>query len=166
MNVRDITIFAMLGAIMFLSMFLMQLFPSVHVLGLLIASITLTYRRRALIPIYTFVLLVGISWGFSLWWIPYLYIWLPLWLMFMAAGKFNIKTKAPLYMVLCALHGLSFGTLYAPAHALFFGLSFQATLAWIAAGLPFDIAHAISNFFAASLIVPLTALLKKLDSRL
>jgi energy-coupling factor transport system substrate-specific component len=61
------------------------------------------------------------------------------------------------------LHGLSFGTLYAPANALFFRLSFNGMLAWIIAGLPFDVIHAIGNFAAATLIIPLAALLKKLD---
>ncbi|MCL2576729.1 MAG: hypothetical protein FWE27_01580 [Defluviitaleaceae bacterium] len=165
LSVRDLTIFAMLGAIMFMSRLLMAMIPNVHVLGLFIASITITYRTRALIPIYVFVLLDGVYWGFSIWWMPYLYVWLPLWFTFMIAGKVNLplKVQAPLYMVLCALHGLSFGTLYAPAHAFFFRLSFQGMLAWIAAGLPFDVIHAIGNFAAATLIIPLTALLKKLD---
>ena len=58
-------------------------------------------------------------------------------------------------MVLCALHGFLFGILYAPAQAIMFGLNFEGTIAWIAAGLPFDLIHGISNFFCGALIVPL-----------
>jgi energy-coupling factor transport system substrate-specific component len=165
-NVRDLTVFAMLGAIMAMSRVATDLLPpNVHVLGLFIAAITLTYRRRALVPLYVFIMLDGVIRGFTVWWIPYLYVWLPLWGAFMIAGKINIprKAQAPVYMVLCALHGLSFGTLYAPANAFFFRLSFQGMLAWIIAGIPFDIMHAVGNFAAATLILPLTALLRKLD---
>ena len=143
----------------------MQVIPNVHVLGLFIAATTITYRTRALIPLYAWVLLEGAFAGFSLWWLPYLYVWLPLWGMFMLIGKLNLPNaiKPPLYMILCALHGLSFGILYAPAQALMFGFSFQMTITWIIAGLPFDIAHAIGNFAAGTMIIPLATLLKKLD---
>jgi len=165
LSVRDLTIFSALSALMFLSKTILQGLPNVHLLGLFIAAITLTYRVRALIPLYVYILLDGIFTGFSLWWIPYLYVWLPLWLMFMLAGRINVPAKAqvPLCMVLCGLHGLLFGTLYAPMQALMFGLSFEAMIAWIAAGLRFDIIHAISNFAFGVLIIPLSSLLKKLD---
>jgi len=142
--------------------------PNVHLLGVLIAAFTLTYRVRALIPIYVFVILYGLFFGI-LTMLPFIYIWLPLWGMFMIAGKITmpLPMRIPVYMVLCALHGLSFGTLYAPLSALLFGYAFnlQTMLAWIAAGLPFDITHAISNFTAGILIVPLHELLKKLNRR-
>ena len=78
----------------------------------------------------------------------------------------NMPSKiAPVvYMVVCALHGFCFGILYAPAQALMFGLSFEATLAWIASGFYFDIIHGIGNFFCGMLIVPIASLLKKLEN--
>jgi len=165
-KLKELTIFAMLGTIMIVSQIAMQIVPNVHLLGLFVASFTLTYRMRALIPIYVYVFLNGVFFGFTNWWLPYLYIWLPLWGMFMVVGKFDLpnKVKIPLYMVLCALHGLMFGALFAPVHAFFFGLNFQGMVAWIIAGLPFDTAHAIGNFAAAIMIVPLVELLKKFDN--
>ena len=68
-----------------------------------------------------------------------------------------------MYSVVCELHGLLFGVLYAPVQALFFGFDFRQTLAWIAAGLPFDIIHAIGNFAAGFLIMPLVKVIGKLD---
>jgi len=152
---------------MFISHMVMIWIPSVHLLGLFIAAFTLTYRVKALIPIYVYVLTYGALYGFSPWWIPYMYIWLPLWGMFMLAGKYRlpVKVKVPLYMALCALHGLSFGILYAPLSAWVFGFNFQGLVAWIIAGIPFDVIHAISNFAAGILIVPLSELLKKLDAQ-
>jgi len=159
-------IFSVLSTMMFLSRVLLQGIPSVHLLGLFIAIITRTYRWRALIPLYGYVLLEGLFTGFSMWWMPYLYIWLPLWGAFMGLGKLELPRKigAPLYMIVCALHGLSFGLLYAPMQALMFGFSFQATIAWIIAGLPFDIIHAIGNLAAGTMIIPLSTLLKNLDN--
>lgn len=70
------------------------------------------------------------------------------------------KVQPFVYMAVCALHGFLFGTLYAPAQALLFGLSFQGTLAWIAAGLPWDVLHGISNFFCGILVMPIVSALK------
>jgi energy-coupling factor transport system substrate-specific component len=164
--IRDLVIFAMLASIMFASRVLMQWIHGVHLLGLITAAMTLTYRARALIPLYVYILLDGLFSGFSFWWVPYLYIWLPLWLMFMIVGKLEInrKIQVPLYMVLCGLHGLLFGIMYAPLQALMFGFSFEATVAWVIAGLWFDVIHGIGNFAMGSLIVPLTLLLKRFDS--
>jgi len=164
--VRDLAIYAVLGTIMFVSRIIMQFIPNIHLLGLFIAAITLTYRVRALIPLYVYIMLDGIFAGFAFWWMPYIYIWLPLWLMFMMIGKARLpkKIQVPLYMALCGLHGLSFGAMYAPSWALMAGLSFEATIAWIIAGLGFDTAHAISNIIAGTLIIPLSELLKKLRS--
>jgi len=142
--------------------------PSVHLLGLFIAAFTLKYRVKALIPVYVYVAVYGAFYGFASWWVPYLYIWLPLWGMFMLAGMFELplKAKVPVYMAICAIHGLSFGVLYAPYWAWMIGLNFQGMIAWIIAGIPFDITHAISNLIAGALIVPLTELLKKLDTQI
>ena len=160
-------IFAVLGTIMFVSRITMQFIPNVHLLGLFIAAITLAYRARALIPLYVCILLDGLFAGFSFWWVPYLYIWLPLWLIFMLVGRIDmsVKIRVPLYMILCGLHGLSFGILYAPAWALAVGLNFKGMIAWVIAGLWFDIVHAISNFAAGALIIPLSELLIKLDRK-
>ena len=167
-RLKELVIFAILGAIMFISHVALMGVPNVGFIGMFIASFTVTYRVRALIPIYVYIMLYGIFYGF-LTWIPYMFVWLPLWGMFMIAGKFNlpVQVKVPLFMILCAMHGLSFGALYAPFSAWLFGIPFrlQTMLAWIIAGLPFDIAHAIGNLVAGVLIVPMSELLKKLDAQ-
>jgi hypothetical protein len=141
---------------MFVTKTAMLAIPNVHLLSPFIASATLTYRLRALAPLYLYVLLDGIFWGFSLWWFPYLYIWLPLWGAFMLLGRLPLPAAArvSVYMAVCGLHGLAFGALYAPAQALMFGLSFKATIAWIIAGIPFDVIHAAGNCAAGVLSSP------------
>ncbi len=63
-------------------------------------------------------------------------------------------------MTVCAAHGFLFGTLYAPAQAVLFGLSFRGMIAWIVAGLPWDMIHGVSNFMCGMLIVPVITLLR------
>lgn len=158
----DILVFTMLGVIMFISKLIMEVLPNIHLLGILTMVYTITYRKDALKPIYIYVLLNGLYSGFNLWWVPYLYIWTILWGITMLLPK-NMPTKVavPVYSIVCALHGLLFGALYAPAQAVMFGFDFKMMVAWIVAGLPFDIIHAISNLFLGSLIIPLSMALKK-----
>lgn len=164
LKTRELAIFAMLGAIMYLSKIIMEWIPNVHLLGMLTMAYTLVYRRKALYPIYVYVFLNGALAGFNAWWIPYLYVWTVLWAVTMLLPKNMPKRIAPfVYMMVCALHGFGFGILYAPAQALMFGLSFEATLAWIASGCPFDVIHGISNFFCGMLIVPIASVLRMLE---
>lgn len=156
----------MLGTLMFCSKILMELLPNIHLLGMFVITFTLVYRKKALIPIYIYVFLNGLYAGFSPWWIPYLYIFTILWAMTMLIPK-----KAPRLMkiilcpILCALHGLAFGALYAPLHAIMYGMNLQQCLAWIAAGLPFDLMHCGGNLVAGLLILPLSELLIKLEEK-
>ena len=142
----------------------MEAIPNVHLLGMFTMLLTVVYRARALYPIYTYVLLNGLMAGFSPWWLPYLYIWAVLWGVTMLLPR-NMpgKVAAVVYPLVCALHGLAFGTLYAPAQALMFGLDFNGMVAWILAGLPFDLVHAAGNLCAGLLILPFSKLLRRLN---
>lgn len=145
----------MLGTLMYASKMLMELAPNIHLVGVFTIAFTVVYRKKALYPIYIYVLLNGIFSGFSAWWLPYLYIWTILWGAVMLLPKHMPKKIRPVvYMAVCAAHGFLFGTLYAPVQAILFGLNMQGTLAWIAAGLPFDFIHGVSNFFCGILIMP------------
>lgn len=164
LTVRELVVFAMLGAVMFGSKIIMEWAPNVHLLGMLTMTFTLVYRKKALFPIYIYVILNGVFAGFATWWVPYLYIWTVLWGAAMLLPRNMPKSIAvPVYAIVCALHGLLFGVLYAPAQALFFGLSFEGMVAWIIAGLPFDIIHSVGNLLAGLLIVPLSGLLTRLN---
>ena len=164
LKVRDIAIFGMLGALMYASKVLMDALPNIHLIGTFIVSMTVVYRKKALYPLYIFVLLTGLLNGFGTWWLPYLYIWTVLWGMTMLIPKkIPEKAKPIVYSVVCALHGFLYGVLYAPAQALIFGLDFEATLTWIATGLPFDITHGISNFICGLLICPIISILSKAE---
>ncbi len=163
---HDITVFPMLGTMMFCSKLLLDWAPNIHLVAMFLITFTVVYRVKALIPLSVFVFLTGLYGGFNLWWLPYLYIWLPLWgVTMLLPRRMKPAAAVPIYMVLGLLHGVLYGTLYAPAQALLFGLDFRAMLAWIAAGLPFDLLHGIGNLAACALVLPLTRLLLRLEQK-
>lgn len=167
LTISEICIFAMLGTLMFCSKMVTESLPNIHLLGVLTVAYTVTYRVKALIPIYIFVFLTGIYAGFSVWWWPYFYLWAVLWGMTMLLPKkMPKKVAVPVYMLVCGLHGLIYGTLYAPYQAIMFGLNFKEMLAWIGAGLPFDAVHAVGNTVAGILVVPISSLLIKLNKHI
>lgn len=165
LDLRHLVIFSMLGTLMFASKQILEVLPNIHMLGMLTMVYTLVYRRLALIPIYLFIFLEGIYAGFGLWWIPYLYLWAVLWAVTMLLPKrMPPAVQVPVYMIVCALHGLCYGTLYAPFQCYaFLGGDWSKIPAWIAAGLPWDVTHALGNLAMGTLIVPLTALLRRLE---
>lgn len=164
-TILELTIFSMLGALMFVLKIAMEPFPNIHPLGMLTMAYTICYRKKALIPIYVYVFLNGLYAGFNMWWIPYLYLWTVLWgITMLLPKKMPDKVAIFVYPLVCALHGLSFGTLYAPAQALMFGYDLKKTLLWIAAGFPWDVIHAGGNLAMGILILPITKVLKRINS--
>ena len=161
LTTREVAVFAILGAIMYASKMIMEIAPNVHLLGTFVIAFTLVYGKKALYPIYVFVLLTGVYAGFATWWVPYLYLWTVLWGVTMLLPKNMPKRIKPLvYMMVCAMHGFLYGILYAPAQAFFFGLNWEGTIAWIMTGLPWDFLHGISNFFCGMLILPIVRALR------
>jgi hypothetical protein len=162
-TVREMAIFSMLAALMFCSKVIMDALPNIHLLGMFIMVFTIVFRIKALIPIYLFIFMTGLYGGFGLWWLPYLYTWLILWGSAMLLPRQMPKRVAAIvYPAVCAIHGFSYGALYAPAQALIFGLNFDGMIAWIIAGLPFDLLHGLGNLVAGLLILPLSEILMRL----
>ena len=167
LSIFEISLFGMFGAFMYASKVLMEVLPNIHLIGMLTMILTIAFRKKALIPVYIFVVLCGLFGGFNLWWIPYLYIWTVLWgVTMLIPQKISKRVACVVYPVVCGLHGLLFGVLYAPAQALMFNLSFKQTVAWIATGLPYDIIHCVGNLCAGILVFPLSQLIKRINKRI
>ena len=109
-------------------------------------------------------LLDGLFYGIGVWWVPYLYIWAILWgITMLLPRKMPTAVAAVVYPSVCGLFGIAFGALYAPVWAIVARFNFEQTMAWIAAGLSFDILHAIGNASLGCLVLPLSEVLLKLD---
>lgn len=163
-NLKELATFAMLAAMMIASKLILEFIPNFHLLGVFTIAMTVVYRQKALYPIYLYVLLQGIVAGFNPWWVPYLYIWTVLWGITMLLPKRMPKAVASVvYIMLCGLHGLAFGTLYAPAQALMLGLNLNGMITWIISGLPFDVVHAVHNLLLGTLIMPIVMVLSRAE---
>lgn len=149
LSTKELVIFALDAAIMYASKVIMSALPNIHLLAFFIIIFSIVYRKKALYIVYGYVFLEGLMSGFALWWIPYLYIWTILWIIAIHLPK---KPNPILCSILGFCHGMAFGTLYAPAQAILFGLSFDEMIAWIIVGLPWDLTHGISNTVVCSLV--------------
>ena len=165
LTIREIAVFAMLGALMSVSDLAMNILPNVHLVGVLTMVYTLSYRAKALFPIGVYLFLIGVFEGFGLWWLAYLYIWPLLWGLTMLLPRRMPPKLAPfVYALVCGLHGFAFGFLWIPAQMLLLGFSFPQALIWWSAGfLTADVPNGIGNLVGSTLIVPLVTLIRRLD---
>ena len=72
---RDLIALSLLACLMFGAKFAMQNIPNVHLGAVLLIVATLRFGHKALYMAFVYVMLEGLFFGFSIWWIPYTYIW-------------------------------------------------------------------------------------------
>ena len=158
----EIVLLGMLGAIAFVCQVSLIFLPNIEVVSILFIVYTRTFGKKALFPIYVFVLLEGIFWGFGSWWIMYLYIWTILWGISMI---FHRNDSSIAWAVINGACGLCFGALCSITQGILFGIG--SGFAYFISGIPFDIVHCIGNFFTALFLYkPLTILLSKVRKML
>lgn len=154
----EIALFGILGGMTFAAKMVMAGFANIEPVSLMVMLFAVTFGKKAVFPIYVYVLLEYVLFGFGLWSVYYLYIWLVLAL---AAWLLRGMTHPLGWAILSGLFGLSFGTLCAPVDLLVGGWSY-AVAQWVS-GIPFDIAHCLGNFAMALLLfVPLRGALERL----
>ena len=120
------------------------------------------FGRKALYPIYLYVMLEFLFYGLNLWSINYLYIWVVL-----ALGAYLLrKMEHPLgWAILSGTFGLLFGALCGIVDVFIGGFGY-AVAKWVS-GIPFDISHCIGNFVIALLLFkPMRQLMQKLYTRM
>ena len=158
LRIREMAVFAMLGTLMYVSKIIMEMLPNIHLIGILTVVYTIVYRKKALYPIYLYVLLEILLYGIGTWNMNYLYVWgilaLVAWLL--------REMESPLgWALVSGVFGLAFGALCAPVDFLMGDLGYVISK-WIS-GIPFDVAHCLGNFaMALVLFAPLRKLLGKL----
>lgn len=162
LTLGELVLFAILGAMCFLGKFVMAGLPNVEPVSLFVMLFAVTFGWRALLPIYTYVLLELVIYPTGLWSINYLYVWLIL-----AAVSIALRScRTPvIWALVSGAFGLLFGALCAPVYAFTGGWAFA--LSWWINGIPFDLIHAAGNFaMALVLFRPLRELTEKMYARL
>ena len=161
-TLAELALFGILGGLTFGVKVVMSYLPNIEPVSLMVMLFAVTFGRRALYPIYTYVLLEFLLYGLNLWSVNYLYIWAVL----AIAAWFLRKMERPLgWALLSGGFGLLFGALCAPVDVLAGGFAYAAGR-WVS-GIPFDLLHCAGNFaIALALFVPMRRLTERLYQKI
>ena len=161
LSISEIALFGILAALTFGAKVAMSGLPNIEPVSLMIMIFAVVFGRKGLYPLYVYVVMEFLFFGFGLWNINYLYVWLVLWLL----ARLFRKMEEPLgWAILSGVFGLSFGALCGIVDVFVGGWGYALTK-WMA-GLNFDLLHCAGNFFMALLLFkPLRRLTEKLYTK-
>lgn len=138
---RDITIMALMVAIIEVSKVALAQIPNVELTSFWVIMFTLYFGTRIFYVIPVFILIEGMMYGFNLWWIMYLYAWPMLAIVVLLFKKMKTAWE---WSFVSGLFGLCFGFLCAIPYIFTSGLA--GAFVWWVAGIPWDLVHGIANF--------------------
>lgn len=157
LSVRELVELSLMGALMVGTQVAMAALPNVNLVSVLIILTVIIYGIKAFYPVYVFVVLEGLIYGFGLWFFNYLYVWAVLVGIALLLRK---NTNYLIWAVVAGIFGLSFGALCTIPY-FFIGGPAMALSYWVS-GILFDITHCISNFVLTLLLLkPLKELFSK-----
>ena len=162
LTIREITLFAVLGALTFALQVAMAPLPNIEPVSLLVMLYAATFGWKCLYPVYVFVVMEILFYGISTWNIYYLYVWA---ILAILAILFR-KMEDPLgWAILSGAFGLAFGALCGITDIFIYGFP-VAVAKWVS-GIWFDLLHCGGNFVMALLLfAPMRKLLGKLNARI
>ena len=158
LSARDLCILSVIAALMFSLKVALASLPNINLNALFIILTTVYFGWKALYTVGIYVMLEGLVFGFSIWWISYLYIWPLLVVLAMLMRK---NTLPVMWAVLAGLYGLCFGPLMYIGYFAILG-GWKGFLAMWIAGIPYDLVHAVSNFTTVLLLYkPLSGIMDR-----
>ena len=158
LTIREITLFAVLGALTFALQVAMAPLPNIEPVSLLVMIFAAVFGWKSLYPVYIFVVMEILFYGISTWNVYYLYVWTVL-----ALGAILLrKSRQPLaWALLSAVFGLFFGALCGIVDIFIGGFGYAAAK-WVS-GIPFDLLHCGGNFVIALILFnPLRGIIERL----
>lgn len=141
---------AILGALIFALKICMAPLPNIEPVTLMLMLITLVFGARAFASASVYILLEGLVYGFSPWWLCYVYIW-PL-LIFLTLPLRKYRSRF-LFSAVGGLFGFAFGFLFIPVFYFTYDLSGKL-IPYIMADIPFDLIHAGANVIIVFCLLP------------
>ena len=158
LTIQDITIMALMVAIIEVCKAVLSHIPNVELTSFWIIMFTLYFGKRIFYIIPVFILIEGAVYGFNLWWIMYLYAWPLLALVTLLLGKMKGAWE---WAMVSGVFGLLFGFLCAIPYIFTSGI--YGAFAWWVRGIPFDLIHGIANFvIMLVLYTPLNTVMEKM----
>lgn len=162
MSAHQIVTGGLLAGLVYVLQIAMAGLPNIEPVTLLLILYTLCMPRLSLYIVSLFVLLEGVTHGFGIWWLQYLYVW-PL--LVLLTHLLRQNTSKVFWAVFSGAFGLFFGALCAIPYAVAGG--FYAGFSYWVSGIPFDILHCLGNFILMFfLYVPLKRCLEFLGGSL
>ena len=148
MRAKELVLVALLSALLLVVQVSLAFLPNIELVSLLIILYTIVFSIRITLWVTgVFILLEGLIYGFTLWWINWLYLW-PL--LILLAWCMRRSKSALLWASLSGGFGLCFGALCSIPYFFLGGISGGISY-WIS-GIPFDIAHGVGNFLVMLLL--------------
>lgn len=161
LQIREITLYALLGALLFALKMAMAGLPNIEPISLLVMVYAVVFGRKSLWAIYIYVLLECLTFGINTWTAAYLYIWL---ILYCFARLLRHMDPSLSWAILSAAFGLCFGLLCTPLCLLSGGWGYAVS--WWLSGIPYDLLHGAGNFAMALLLFhPCRRLLEILHQR-
>ena len=162
LNVREMVLFAILGAMTFSAKYVISFLPNIEPVSLMVMLFAVVFGWKWVYPVYLYVVMEILFYGISLWNINYLYIWAVL----AVVSMFLKDMKSPLaWALLSGVFGLLFGALCGIVDIFIGGFSYAVTK-WIS-GIPFDLLHCGGNFVITLVLwKPLRTLLERMYGKM
>ena len=158
LSTRELVLLALMGGIMMGGKLAMAAIPNVSPVALFIILSVLVFGVRAFYPVFVYITLEFLVYGFGLWSVSYLYAWPLLTAVCLLLRK---NSSYLLWAIVAAVFGLCFGALCAIPY-LFIGGWAMAFSYWVS-GIPYDLLHCAGNLITVGLLLkPLHRLLLKL----
>ena len=154
---RELCILALFAAMMIALQVVMASLPNIELVTLFIILATVHMGWKAMLSVAVFVIVEGLIYGVSMWWISYLYVWPILVLLVLPLRK---SSGMLLWAIVAGLYGLFFGTLCSVPYFITGG--WAGGIAYIVAGIPFDLAHCLGNVVSVLVLFhPLSRILQR-----
>lgn len=141
LTLRDMALGGLLAALMYASQIVMAGLPNIEAVSFLVILYTLFFPILMPYILAVFILLEGLTFGFGIWWVCYLYLW-PL--LAVISHLLRRQNYALFWAIISGVYGLLFGALC--AIPWFFAGGLQMGVAYWLSGIPYDIAHCLGNF--------------------
>lgn len=149
----ELLITSILGALIFAAKVAMAALPNIEPVTLLLVLSTLCFGASAFISCGIYIVLEGLFYGFSTWWIPYLYAW-PLLVLLTLLFR---RRKSPFFWaIFSAVYGFLFGFMFLPVNYFVYGMANNPELVtlYILNDIPFNALHAVGNFVTVLFLLP------------
>ncbi len=166
---REVLLLGLLGAILIVVQVGLAIIPNIELVSFLIIVYTLVLGRKVFFPIYIFVAVEGLIYGFGTWWINYLYVWAVLALVVLLLRK----NEHPMFWaIVSGMFGLLFGALCSVIYLFIGGVDgygaagINTAAAYWISSIPYDLLHCAGNaVIAALLFKPMYKIMKRLYAR-